>query len=147
MLLDALIPLSVCQHSIVSLQSDDDLQLIVHQEQHIDDSLDVCSGWLAEYLSLDTALILRLRRNAGFYLSEDGVSLILTGSGIGPTGLCSLLCTSATAGRKRSWLPFDEHNFTHDYCYHVELEQTLAKGEPQRLDLAFSRDQTGETYV
>ncbi|MBF3234464.1 flavodoxin, partial [Pseudomonas aeruginosa] len=66
-LLDALIPLSVRQYSIASLQSDGDLQLIVRQEQHADGSLGICSGWLTEYLPLGAALTLRLRRNAGFH--------------------------------------------------------------------------------
>ena len=129
------------QYSIASLQSDGDLQLIVRQEQHADGSLGICSGWLTEYLPLGAALTLRLRRNAGFHLPEDDVPLILIGNGTGLAGLRSLLRASIAAGRKRSWLLFGERNFAHDYYCRAELEQALARGELQRLDLAFSRDQ------
>ncbi|MFO6136064.1 sulfite reductase subunit alpha, partial [Pseudomonas aeruginosa] len=146
-LLDALIPLSVRQYSIASLQSDGDLQLIVRQEQHADGSLGICSGWLTEYLPLGAALTLRLRRNAGFHLPEDDVPLILIGNGTGLAGLRSLLRASIAAGRKRNWLLFGERNFAHDYYCRAELEQALARGELQRLDLAFSRDQAEKIYV
>ena len=127
-LLDALIPLSVRQYSIASLQSDGDLQLIVRQEQHADGSLGICSGWLTEYLPLGAALTLRLRRNAGFHLPEDDVPLILIGNGTGLAGLRSLLRASIAAGRKRNWLLFGERNFAHDYYCRAELEQALARG-------------------
>ena len=67
----------------------------------------------------------------------------------GPGSGLSLIhiCASIAAGRKRYWLLFGERNFAHDYYCRAELEQALARGELQRLDLAFSRDQAEKIYV
>ncbi len=147
-LLDALIPLSVRQYSIASLRSEGALQLIVRQEQHADGSLGICSGWLTQYLPEGGSLLtLRLRRNAGFHLPEDDLPLILIGNGTGLAGLRCLLRASVAEGRSRNWLLFGERNIAHDYYCRAELEHALARGELQRLDLAFSRDQAEKIYV
>lgn len=144
---DALIKLSVRQYSIASLRSDGALELIVRQEQHADGSLGICSGWLTEYLEDGGNLLLRLRRNRSFHLSEDDRPLILIGNGTGLAGLRSLLRASIAEGRRRNWLLFGERNIAHDFYCREELEGALARGELQRLDVAFSRDQAERVYV
>lgn len=144
---DALIKLSVRQYSIASLRSDGALELIVRQEQHADGSLGICSGWLTEYLPEGGSLLLRLRRNRSFHLSEDDRPLILIGNGTGLAGLRSLLRASIAEGRRRNWLLFGERNIAHDFYCREELEGALARGELQRLDVAFSRDQAEKIYV
>lgn len=144
---DALIKLSVRQYSIASLRSDGALELIVRQEQHADGSLGICSGWLTEYLEDGGNVLLRLRRNRSFHLSEDDRPLILIGNGTGLAGLRSLLRASIAEGRRRNWLLFGERNIAHDFYCREELEGALARGELQRLDVAFSRDQAEKVYV
>ncbi|MCP8463805.1 sulfite reductase flavoprotein subunit alpha [Pseudomonas sp. ZM23] len=144
---DALIKLSVRQYSIASLRSDGALELIVRQEQHADGSLGICSGWLTEYLPDGGSLLLRLRRNRSFHLSADDRPLILIGNGTGLAGLRSLLRASIAEGRRRNWLLFGERNIAHDFYCREELEGALARGELQRLDVAFSRDQAEKVYV
>ncbi|SDP16909.1 sulfite reductase flavoprotein subunit alpha [Pseudomonas jinjuensis] len=146
-LYDALVRLSVRQYSIASLRSDGALELIVRQEQHADGSLGICSGWLTEYLPLGDSILLRLRSNRAFHLSDDDRPLILIGNGTGLAGLRSLLRASIAAGRRRNWLLFGERNRAHDFYCREELEGALAEGWLQRLDLAFSRDQAEKVYV
>ncbi len=144
---DALIKLSVRQYSIASLRSDGALELMVRQEQHADGSLGICSGWLTQYLPEGDSLLLRLRRNRAFHLSEDDRPLILIGNGTGLAGLRSLLRASIAEGCRRNWLLFGERSIAHDFYCREELEGMLSRGELQRLDLAFSRDQAEKIYV
>ncbi len=144
---DALIKLSVRQYSIASLRSEGSLELIVRQEQHADGSLGICSGWLTQYLPEGGSLLLRLRRNRSFHLTEEDRPLILIGNGTGIAGLRALLQASVAEGRSRNWLLFGERNIAHDFYCRDELEGMLARGELQRLDVAFSRDQAEKVYV
>ena len=146
-LVQALIGLSVRQYSIASLASDGALELIVRQEQHADGSLGIASGWLTHYLPVGAVLPLRLRRNSRFHLIEEDRPLIFIGNGTGLAGLRSLLKAAIAAGRNRNWLLFGERNQAHDFYCRDELQGWLARGELQRLDLAFSRDQAEKIYV
>ncbi|QEY61351.1 flavodoxin [Metapseudomonas lalkuanensis] len=146
-LVQALIGLSVRQYSIASLASDGVLELIVRQEQHADGSLGIASGWLTHYLPVGAVLPLRLRRNSRFHLIEEDRPLIYIGNGTGLAGLRSLLKAAIAAGRNRNWLLFGERNQAHDFYCRDELQGWLARGELQRLDLAFSRDQAEKIYV
>lgn len=146
-LVQALIGLSVRQYSIASLASDGALELIVRQEQHADGTLGIASGWLTHYLSVGAAVPLRLRCNSRFHLIEEDRPLIFIGNGTGLAGLRSLLRAAIAAGRNRNWLLFGERNQAHDFYCRDELQGWLARGELQRLDLAFSRDQAEKVYV
>ncbi|WP_081664034.1 sulfite reductase flavoprotein subunit alpha [Metapseudomonas resinovorans] len=146
-LVQALIGLSVRQYSIASLASDGVLELIVRQEQHADGSLGIASGWLTHYLSVGAAVPLRLRRNSRFHLIDEDRPLIFIGNGTGLAGLRSLLKAAVASGRQRNWLLFGERNQAHDFYCRDELQGWMAKGELQRLDLAFSRDQAEKVYV
>ncbi|WP_280356189.1 sulfite reductase flavoprotein subunit alpha [Pseudomonas sp. BN414] len=146
-LVQALIGLSVRQYSIASLASDGALELIVRQEQHADGSLGIASGWLTHYLPQGAVMPLRLRRNSRFHLIDEDRPLIFIGNGTGLAGLRSLLKAAIAAGRNRNWLLFGERNQAHDFYCREELQCWLDKGELQRLDLAFSRDQAEKVYV
>ncbi|BAU72604.1 PepSY domain-containing protein [Metapseudomonas furukawaii] len=146
-LIQALIPLAAREYSIASLASDGVLELIVRQERRPDGRLGIASGWLTHYLPLGAPVPLRLRRNSRFHLVEDDRPLILIGNGTGLAGLRSLLKAAIADGRTRNWLLFGERNQTHDFYCRDELQGWLARGELQRLDLAFSRDQAGKVYV
>ena len=98
-------------------------------------------------LSVGAAVPLRLRRNSRFHLIEEDRPLIFIGNGTGLAGLRSLLRAAIAAGRNRNWLLFGERNQAHDFYCRDELQGWLARGELQRLDLAFSRDQAEKVYV
>jgi sulfite reductase (NADPH) flavoprotein alpha-component len=146
-LIQALIPLAAREYSIASLASDGVLELIVRQERRPDGCLGIASGWLTHYLPLGAPVPLRVRRNSRFHLVEDDRPLILIGNGTGLAGLRSLLKAAIADGRTRNWLLFGERNQAHDFYCRDELQGWLARGELQRLDLAFSRDQAGKVYV
>lgn len=146
-LVDALIPLSAREYSIASIASDGELELIVRQERHPDGNLGLGSGWLTEYLALDGTVSARLRRNGGFHLPDAAAPMVLIGNGTGLAGLRSLLKARIGAGEQRNWLLFGERNRAHDLLCGEELQGWLAKGDLQRLDLAFSRDQAEKVYV
>lgn len=146
-LVDALIPLAARDYSIASIASDGALELIVRQERHADGSLGLGSGWLTEYLPLDSSVSARLRRNSGFQLPGGSVPLVLIGNGTGLAGLRSLLKARIAAGEQRNWLLFGERNRAHDLLCGEELQGWVASGDLQRLDLAFSRDQAEKIYV
>ncbi|SFP87311.1 PepSY domain-containing protein [Pseudomonas borbori] len=146
-LLEALAPLAPRDYSIASLPSDGLLQLIVRQERRSDGALGLGSGWLTEHASPCGQLLARVRRNSAFHAPEDERPLILIGNGTGLAGLRSLLKARIAAGHRRNWLLFGERNAAHDFYCRDELQGWLASGELARLDLAFSRDQTGKVYV
>jgi sulfite reductase (NADPH) flavoprotein alpha-component len=146
-LVDALVPIGTREYSIASIASDGVLELIVRQERHPDDTLGLGSGWLTEYLPVDGALGLRLRRNSGFHLPASPVPMILIGNGTGLAGLRSLIKARINAGEQRNWLLFGERNRAHDLLCGDELQGWLGSGDLARLDLAFSRDQAEKVYV
>lgn len=146
-LVEALAPLGSREYSIASLVSDGVLELIVRQERRADGSLGLGSGWLTEHLAEGGQLQARLRSNSSFHLPESERPLILIGNGTGLAGLRALLRARITAGLTRNWLLFGERNRGHDYYCGAELDAALARGELQRLDLAFSRDQAEKVYV
>ena len=146
-LIDALIPIAAREYSIASIASDGVLELIVRQELHPDGSLGLGSGWLTEYLPVQGNVSLRPRRNSGFRLPETPAPMILVGNGTGLAGLRSLLKARIAEGEQRNWLLFGERNRAHDLLCGDELQDWLDNGDLQRLDLAFSRDQSEKVYV
>nr|WP_256675838.1 sulfite reductase flavoprotein subunit alpha [Pseudomonas sp. R5(2019)] len=146
-LVEALIPIAAREYSIASIASDGQLELIVRQERHTDGSLGLGSGWLTEHAEVGSSISLRLHRNSGFHLPQEPVPLILLGNGTGLAGLRSLLKARIAAGEPGNWLLFGERNAAHDFLCKEELHEWLANGDLQRLNLAFSRDQSNKIYV
>lgn len=146
-LVDALIPITAREYSIASIASDGVLELIVRQELHPDGTLGLGSGWLTEYLPVHGNVSARLRRNSGFRLPDAPAPMILIGNGTGLAGLRSLLKARIAEGEQRNWLLFGERNRAYDLLCGDQLQAWLTKGDLQRLDLAFSRDQAQKVYV
>ena len=87
--------------------------------------------------------------NERFRLPRDGsrdIVMIGPGTGVAPyRGFVQERAATGASGR--SWLLFGNPHARHDFLYQVEWQQTLAAGQLQRLDLAFSRDQAEKVYV
>ena len=47
----------------------------------------------------------------------------------------------------KNWLFFGDRTFTQDFLYQVEWQKHLKSGVLNKLDVAFSRDQTKKVYV
>ncbi len=146
-LVDALVPLAIREYSIASIAADGVLELIVRQQLHTDGSLGIGSGWLTEHAPVGSSISLRVRRNSGFHLPAEPVPMILLGNGTGLAGLRSLLKARIADGQQRHWLLFGERNREHDFLCRDELQEWLISGDLERLDLAFSRDQSEKVYV
>lgn len=144
---DALIPVDAREYSIASVAEHGTLQLIVRLERHPDGTSGLGSGWLCEHAAVGSVISLRVRRNSGFHLPAGDVPVIMLGNGTGLAGLRSLLQARIARGQERNWLVFGERNAEHDFYCRDELESAVQRGDLQRLDLAFSRDQAEKIYV
>lgn len=135
------------EYSIASLPEHGTLDLVVRRVSHPDGRLGIGSGWLTQYTEIGDEIALRVRGNSNFHQPEDDRPLILIGNGTGLAGLRAHMQARIAAGRDRNWLVFGERSRAVDYLYRDEIEGWLESGRLQRLDLAFSRDQTQRIYV
>jgi sulfite reductase (NADPH) flavoprotein alpha-component len=90
-----------------------------------------------------------IEHNERFRLPADAsrdVIMIGPGTGVAPfRGFLQERAAIAATGRH--WLLFGNPHFRTDFLYQVEWQQALKDGRLQRLDLAFSRDQSQKVYV
>jgi sulfite reductase (NADPH) flavoprotein alpha-component len=87
--------------------------------------------------------------NERFRLPVDGsrdVIMIGPGTGIAPFR-AFVQERQATAASGRHWLFFGNRHFSQDFLYQAEWQQALRSGALDRLELAFSRDQSQKIYV
>ncbi len=135
------------EYSVASLPEDGRLELLVREMRHANGRLGLGSGWLTNHVPAGGAVAMRVRENRSFHAPEDDRPMILIGNGTGLAGLRAHIKARAAAGRTRNWLVFGERTQAHDYFHRAEIESWHASGALERLDLAFSRDQTRRVYV
>lgn len=140
-------PLPHREYSIASIPADGAIHLLVRRMQRADGTPGLGSGWLTTHAPIGADIALRIRANPNFHAPDDARPLILVGNGSGIAGLRSLLKERITAGRHRNWLLFGERHAAHDFHYRDEILRWREQGFIERLDLAFSRDEAGRTYV
>ena len=145
-LVDTLAPVAARQYSIASIPQDGALELVVRQVgQGV--QAGVASAWLGAELECGGPLALRVRSNSNFHLADADTPLILIGNGTGIAGLRAHLKARAAQGRGRNWLLFGERNAACDYYFENEIAHWRRTGILERVDLAFSRDQSAKIYV
>jgi len=87
--------------------------------------------------------------NERFRLPRDASrDLIMLGAGTGIApyrGFLQQRCAEGATGRH--WLLFGAQRFASDFLYQAEWLQARKRGQLQRIDLAFSRDQADKVYV
>jgi sulfite reductase (NADPH) flavoprotein alpha-component len=135
------------EYSIASIPQDGAVELIVRQMQQADGSLGLGSGWLTHYADIGSTIALRLRSNRSFHPPSHHCPLILIGNGTGIAGLRAHLKHRSQQRQDQNWLFFGERNRANDFFCQTEIEQWQADGTLNKLDLAFSRDQTQRIYV
>ena len=135
------------EYSIASIPRDGAIHLLVRRMQRPDGSPGLGSGWLTEHAPPGAEIALRIRANPNFHAPNDDRPLILIGNGSGIAGLRALLRQRIARGVRRNWLLFGERNAAHDFHYRDEILRWHGDGFIERLDLAFSRDQTERVYV
>lgn len=152
-LVGALRPLTPRLYSIASSQKvvGDEVHLTV---AHVDYEAfglrhrGTASGYLAQ-ASEDTRIPVFIERNERFRLPADAsrdIIMIGPGTGIAPfRGFVQERAATGASGR--NWLLFGNPHFDSDFLYQVEWQEALREARLDRLDLAFSRDQTSKIYV
>ncbi|MEE9320921.1 MAG: assimilatory sulfite reductase (NADPH) flavoprotein subunit [Granulosicoccus sp.] len=87
--------------------------------------------------------------NTRFRLPSDndvGIIMICAGTGVAPFRAFVEDRVERRASGK-NWLFFGDRNFSSDFLYQLEWQRCLKRGQLDRLDLAFSRDQPNKIYV
>lgn len=140
-------PATQREYSIASIPEDGGLELVIRRVARPDGTLGRGSEFLTRELSQGQTLKLRVRENRSFHPPPDASPMILIGNGTGLAGLRAHLHARQLKGSQRNWLLFGERSRKHDRLFGGELDQALASGDLNRLDLAFSREWESIRYV
>jgi sulfite reductase (NADPH) flavoprotein alpha-component len=146
-LVERLKPLGSREYTIASLPEEGGIELLLRLQMFAPEQFGVGSGWLAKYLPLHGETELRIRSNPMFHPPKDSTPLILIGNGTGMAGLRAHLAARMRQGKTRNWLLFGERQQATDYFYRHEIESWKKEGQLEKIDLAFSRDQSSRIYV
>lgn len=153
-LVGALGPLAPRLYSIASSrkQVDDEVHLTVANigwDAHGHAHRGVASDWLSSRFADQDKVRVYVEPNAHFRLPADpATDLIMIGPGTGVAPFRAFVQERSAIGASgRNWLLFGNPHFASDFLYQVEWQEALRRGQLQRLDLAFSRDQAEKIYV
>ncbi|WP_395698627.1 assimilatory sulfite reductase (NADPH) flavoprotein subunit [Methylocella sp.] len=107
----------------------------------------VASSFLAA-LAPDAELPVYIQSNPHFRLPADDAPIVMVGAGTGVAPFRAFMQEREERGAKgRSWLFFGERNFSSDFLYQLEWQRLLKDKILSRMEVAFSRDRWGKTYV
>jgi len=106
------------------------------------------SGFLASLAEGDHAAVY-VEANERFRVPADGArDIIMVGPGTGVAPFRAFTQERAETGASgRNWLFFGAQHFNSGFLYQSEWQEALKRGELNKLDLAFSRDQADKVYV
>ena len=94
-----------------------------------------------------------IERNEYFKLPEDSADIIMVGPGTGVAPFRAFveerseLRGGTSRQHGKNWLFFGNPHFETDFLYQTEWLNHLKRGTLDRLDVAFSRDQSDKIYV
>ncbi|SEK55475.1 sulfite reductase (NADPH) alpha subunit [Pseudoxanthomonas sp. GM95] len=152
-LLTALRPLAPRLYSIASSRARvgdevhltvDELRYTAHGSEHVGSA----SGFLANLAEGDHAPVY-IETNDRFRVPADASrDILMVGPGTGVAPFRAFVQERAETGATgRNWLFFGTQHFNSGFLYQSEWQEALKRGELNRLDLAFSRDQAQKLYV
>ena len=109
----------------------------------------VASDWLSTRTSEQDKVRVYIEPNTRFRLpANPETDLIMIGPGTGVAPFRAFVQErAAISATGRHWLFFGNQHFSSQFLYQVEWQEALKRGQLQRLDLAFSRDQAEKIYV
>ena len=109
----------------------------------------MCSMFLAERAMAVGKVGVFVHSNSNFRLPTDGDRpVIMCGPGTGIAPFRAFLEErKATGAKGKNWLFFGDQRSSTDFLYRDELIAMQQDGQLDRLDLAWSRDQTEKVYV
>ena len=106
------------------------------------------STHLADRLAEGDTVEVFVERNPRFSLPSDDKPIIMIGPGTGVAPFRAFVEERAERNAPgKNWLFFGDRNFSSDFLYQLEWQRHLKRGDLQRLDVAFSRDQQEKQYV
>lgn len=107
------------------------------------------SSFIAEHLRSGRPVSVFVQRSHGFRLPADPAApVIMVGPGTGIAPFRAFLQEREASGASgRNWLFFGNQRRDIDFLYRADLEDFAEKRVLDRMDLAFSRDQTNKVYV
>lgn len=109
----------------------------------------VCSTFLSDTVDPGDEVPVFVSPNRAFRVPEDDdAPMIMVGPGTGIAPFRAFLEERRERGAKgRNWLFFGDQHRANDFIYEDEISVMSADGLLNRLDLAFSRDQSEKVYV
>lgn len=107
-----------------------------------------CSSYLNQWIEVGRKINLQWIPNEQFRLQPNGSPMIMIGAGTGIAPFRAFLEEKESLKIPgKSWLFFGEKYREHDFFYREDWEYWIENKEMERIDLAFSRDQTEKVYV
>jgi sulfite reductase (NADPH) flavoprotein alpha-component len=120
----------------------------VRYELHGEARHGVASAHLADRGAVGDTLSVYIQPNEQFRLPQDDKAIVMIGAGTGIAPYRAFLQEREARGSSgKSWLFFGERNFRSDFLYQSEWQAWLKDGVLGRMDVAFSRDRGGRSYV
>jgi sulfite reductase (NADPH) flavoprotein alpha-component len=122
---------------------------VVLYESYSRERRGVCSGQIGERTPAGGVLPIFIHSNQFFRLPADlDAPVVMVGPGTGVAPFRAYLeHKQAGGGRWPMWLIFGEQRASQDFLYQDEMLAWQQNGVLQRLDTAFSRDQSEKIYV
>ena len=106
------------------------------------------STYLADRVAEGERVKVFVEKNPRFRLPAADVPIVMIGPGTGVAPFRAFVEERAEQGATgENWLFFGDRNFSTDFLYQLEWQRHLKRGNLQRLDAAFSRDQRKKVYV
>lgn len=107
----------------------------------------LCSEFLGDQ-PINSGITFYVHKDKSFKLPAAEKDVIMIGPGTGVAPFRSFLSErDATGAGGRNWFFFGEQHFVTDFLYQTEIQNFVATGVLNKLDLAFSRDQPEKIYV
>jgi sulfite reductase (NADPH) flavoprotein alpha-component len=122
---------------------------IVRYETNHRERVGVCTTFMSDRATVNTTPVPVFVSNSHFGPPEDGsIDCIMVGPGTGIAPFRAFVQDRVASGASgRNWVFFGDQKKGTDYLYEEEWSDYVTKGQVQRLDLAWSRDQETKIYV
>jgi sulfite reductase (NADPH) flavoprotein alpha-component len=106
------------------------------------------STFFADRVAVGESVPVFVERNEYFKLPDDLADIIMVGPGTGVAPFRAFVEERSERNASgKNWLFFGNTHFETDFLYQTEWLNHLKRGTLDRLDVAFSRDQTDKIYV
>jgi len=139
---------SIASSPRVSPKSVDLTVAVVRYTTNGRDRVGVATGYLADRVPLGERVPVFVSHSHFAPPADTSADCIMVGPGTGIAPFRAFVQDRVALGASgKNWIFFGEQHAALDYLYEEEWADYVAKGQVQRLDLAWSRDQAEKVYV